>query len=125
LRFSIPPYAFLLTRDEWVAWNAPGESWASVSRGFSPSAEEIRKVLVGLRRDLRWSRSTLAAILGVPRDSLRRWETGARNPSGAARRLIWLIHLLASQPEKMRDGFDFIFWGKTDELRESTLVPFA
>ncbi|HEY2329251.1 MAG TPA: helix-turn-helix domain-containing protein [Verrucomicrobiae bacterium] len=51
----------------------------------------IRSNFIRLRQKLRWSRAGMAAFLGVDRSVLRRWETGERNPSGAARRLIWLL----------------------------------
>lgn len=75
-------------------------------------------MLLQLRSKLRWPRSMLAAFLGVSRDVVRRWETGQRKPSGAARRLIWLLNLLAHEPKKLKSGLDLIFWGKTEECLE-------
>lgn len=110
LRYSFPPY-YVATMERGLPMAAlPGALYESLERGFAPSAPEVRKVLLQLRGDLRWPRSMLAAFLGVSRDVVRRWETGERNPSGAARRLIWLLHLLVICPEKLRSGLDLIFW---------------
>ena len=61
---------------------------------------------------------TLAAYFGVSRDTLRRWETGEREPSGAARRLIWLLNTLLANPERLNDGLDMLMWGKKREAQE-------
>jgi len=100
-------------------FNVPGECWKDLGRGLAPTAGEVRLMLLGLRRELRWPRSTLAAFMGVSRDVVRRWETGERNPSGAARRLIWLLNLLVRNPEKLKSGMDLIFCGKGAEIRKS------
>ena len=53
----------------------------------------------------------MAAFLGVGRSVLRRWETGERKPSDAAQRLVWLLNLLAHDPDSLKDGFDLIVGG--------------
>lgn len=58
----------------------------------------------------------LAAFMGVNGEVVRRWETGERKPSGAARRLIWLLNMLAREPDQLKTAFDLIVWGKGDEL---------
>jgi len=77
-------------------------------------------MLVRLRSRLTWSRSMRAAFLGGSRDVVRRWETGERNPSGAARRLIWLLHLLVTDRNKLQNAMDLIFWGRGEEARAYT-----
>jgi len=49
-----------------------------------------------MRRKYRISRTILGLILSLPPDTLRRWETGDRRPSCAARKLIWLVDCLLS-----------------------------
>lgn len=116
-RCPYKPFHLLRYEDEPVL-NVSGEIWRIVSDGFAPTASESRDSLLRLRGELHWSRSALAAFMGVPKDTLRRWETGQRNPCGAARRLIWLLSVLACQPEKLKTGLDVIFWGQTGENLE-------
>src|SRR5258706_10603253 len=48
--------------------------------------------LVRLREEnLGMSRGAFAMVLNVPEVTLRKWESGQRNPSGAAARLIEII----------------------------------
>jgi len=68
-----------------------GETYEMLERGLAPTAGEVRLTLIRLRQKLHWSRPAMAAFLGVHRGVLRSWEVGARSPSGAARRLIWLL----------------------------------
>lgn len=117
LRCSFPPYFVGVMLDGVPVVSLPGELYEMVERGFAPTAEETRRKLVRLRQELCWSRAALAAFLGVSRAVLRRWETGERRPSGAARRLIWMLDLLAREPEKLKSAMDLIVWGKRDELK--------
>ena len=118
LRYSFPPYYVGLMDGIVPIVGYPGDCYERLARGFAPSPEEVRLMLLQLRSNLHWPRSTLAAFLGVSRDVVRRWETGERRPSGAARRLIWLLDLLAREPKKFKSGLDLILWGKSDECRE-------
>ena len=69
-----------------------------------------RETLLKLRRKHSLSRGHLAALLGVSLGTLRRWEEGTRNPSGAARRLIWLVNgMLTGSPP--RNLWETITWG--------------
>src|ERR1035438_5821961 len=95
-----------------------GERYEMLERGFAPSAEEALRMLIKLRGKLRWSRPAMAAFLGVSKRVLRRWETGQRHPSGAARRLIWLMDLLVHDPDKLKNAMDLIFWGEGEECLE-------
>lgn len=117
LRCSFPPYyvAAMGADGEPVA-ALPGDTFAMLERGLAPTAGEIRVTLIRLRQTLRWSRAGMAAFLGVDRSVLRRWESGERRPSGAARRLVWLLHLLAHEPESLKDAFNLIVWGRDEEL---------
>lgn len=118
LRYSFPPYYVGVVDGKLPVFNVPGECWKDLERGLAPTVGEVRQMLLRLRSELRWPRSALAAFLGVSRDVVRRWETGARNPSGSARRLIWLLNLLVRYPEQLKNGLDLIVWGKGGELAE-------
>jgi DNA-binding transcriptional regulator YiaG len=119
LRCSFPPYyVAAMTPDGWPVAALPGDSYEILERGLAPSAEESRQTLLHLRQQLRWSRAGMAAFLGVPRGTLRRWETGERRPSGAARRLIWLLNLLVDEPDKLKSAFDLVVWGRSEEMRD-------
>lgn len=115
LRYSFPPYYVGLVDGNLPIAGFPGDFYELLERGFAPSAEEVQQMLLQLRNKLRWPRSMLAAFMGVSRDVVRRWETGERKPSGAARRLIWLLNLLAHEPKKFKSGLDLILWGKSEE----------
>lgn len=104
--------------DNLPVFNVSGECWGIISRGFAPSADESCEMLVALRTNLKWSRAMLAAFMGVSRETVRRWETKERKPSGAAKRLIWLMETLTSHPERLKSGLDLPFWGQSDELLE-------
>jgi DNA-binding transcriptional regulator YiaG len=117
-RLSVPPYYVMILEKNLTVWNYPGRLWESLKNDLAPTVSEVREMLIRQRRELRWSRSTQAGFLGVSRHVIRRWETGERNPSGAARRLIWLVNKLMADPKSLRHAFDFIYWGKTDELME-------
>jgi DNA-binding transcriptional regulator YiaG len=114
LRCSFPPYYVGLVLPNGVPVAAmPGSTYKRLERGFAPAAGEVQMLLIQLRQELRWSRAMLAAFMGVSRDVVRRWETGERRPSGAARRLIWLLNLLAKEPDQLKNAADLIFWGKS------------
>jgi DNA-binding transcriptional regulator YiaG len=78
-----------------------GELSLGYARVYAPSASEIREMLFRLRRKQGWSQAILAAVLGVPKNTLRRWEDGSRSPCGSARKLIWLIHTLFFHPAQL------------------------
>lgn len=111
LRFSVPPYFVPVVSGHDATVGIPGESWYWRDLLAAPSRAEIRETLIRLRRQFRWPRSTLAAVLGVSTHTLRRWEGGQRNPTGAARRLVWLVNALLRHPEELVNARDLILWG--------------
>ncbi|MFZ0827529.1 MAG: helix-turn-helix domain-containing protein [Verrucomicrobiia bacterium] len=116
LRCSYPPYVVAQVSPEgWPVAALPGNTYELLERGFAPTAEQAKITLCRLRQKLRWSRSCMAAFMGVSQSVLRRWETGQRNPSGAARRLIWLLDILANQPDALKSALDLVVWGKGAE----------
>ena len=114
LRCSFPPYCVAAVSPDGLPVAAlPGDTYEMLERGFAPGPATTKLTLIRLRKHLRWSRPVMAAFLGVSRDVLRRWETGERNPSGAARRLIWLMDLLTREPDKLKTSFDLMVWGRS------------
>jgi DNA-binding XRE family transcriptional regulator len=117
LCYAVPPY-FLGTLDnELPVWCIPGEMYASLASDYAPTANDCKNILVSMRSQLHWSRPMLSAFLGVSRETLRKWETGERNPNSAARRLIWLTNMLVCDRSKLESGLDLIFWGRGAEIR--------
>lgn len=116
IRYSFPPYYVGTVEAGLPIMSLPGDLYESLERGFAPSAPEASAALIALREKLRWSRPMLAAFLGVSRDVVRRWETGERSPSGAARRLIWLLGVLATDRNKLQDAMDLVVWGRSDRF---------
>jgi len=89
-----------------------GAALLAVSRLFAPSAADSRKALLNIRRKCRWSRAALAAVLGIPINTVRRWETGERRPNASAQRLIWLTEALTLHRERLSTPASFLSWGK-------------
>ena len=119
----------LLTDGTRLYVNLCGESLYGMSKLLGPRIEEIRKMLIQLRHDNRWSEAYMAAVLGVPKITLRKWESGERRPSGAARKLIWLLHGLLMDGDSIHNDRDIATWGqgKAGEIirigGQSILVP--
>lgn len=119
LRCSFPPYYVAAeTPAGWPVAALSGALYEMLERGLAPSAGECQMKLINLRQKLRWSRSMMAPYYGVSKDVLRRWEDGSRKPSGAARRLIWLLDLLAREPDALKTAMDVIVWGRGKELQK-------
>ena len=77
----------------------------------APKTEEIRQMLIQLRTHFKWSQAYAAAVFGVPKATVRAWERAERNPSGAARKLIWLIHTWFFKTVPLRNSRDISSWG--------------
>lgn len=80
-----------------------GEYMQASNQLFQPGAEELRRMLEEIRKELGLSISMLGAVLGAPRVTLRKWFSGERNPTGASRRLIWLVHARLFHPETLEE----------------------
>ena len=89
-----------------------GESLLPFSTLLAPSKNQTRQTLIHLRSNLGLSRGQMAAVLGVRKDHLRRWEKGTRHPSASAQKLVWLLNTLHTQPDKLRDAFSIATWGR-------------
>ena len=89
-----------------------GEALLPFSTLLAPSKEATRATLIRLRQELGLSRGHMAAILGVRKDHLRRWEKGTRHPSCSAQKLVWMLDTLHTQPDKLSDAFSIATWGR-------------
>jgi hypothetical protein len=58
----------------------------------APSPEDVRRMLAEIRQRCPLPRAAIAAHLGIPAGTLRRWEDGTRVPTLASRRLIEIHH---------------------------------
>ncbi len=101
----------MVTPDGEVAAVLAGELTLRLANLFAPSSQESRRMILDLREKLGWSRAHAAALFGVGRHTLRRWETGERRPCKAARRLIWLLHQFAFSATQLSSVADVATWG--------------
>jgi len=60
------------------------------------SVEDIKET----RKKLGMSQGVFALVIGVSKKTVESWEAGRYNPDGAARRLITIMQLDPSFPEK-------------------------
>jgi transcriptional regulator with XRE-family HTH domain len=81
---------------------------------FVPTPEESRSSLLRIRKSFRLSRAQLAVALGAPLDTVRRWETGERTPSSAARRLIQLVEEILFSTDASTPDFGALMVGRID-----------
>jgi len=89
-----------------------GEALLPFSYLLAPTKESTRQTLIQLRCDLGLSRGHMAAVLGVRKDHLRRWEKGTRHPSASAQKLVWVLDTLHTQSDKLRDALSIATWGR-------------
>ena len=89
-----------------------GESLLPFSSLLAPSKDQTRHTLIQLRSTLGLSRGQMAAVLGVRKDHLRRWEKGTRHPCASAQKLVWMLDMLHNRPNKLKDAFSIATWGK-------------
>ena len=124
LRHTFKRHDMLVSSDDFHP-NLSGRAINEMARLFAPDREMVRGMLVKLRNQLRWSEDFAAAAIGVPTVTLRKWESGERNPSGAARKLIWFLHdTLINSPRKVGNVWDLAMWGVTERWQPPG-EPFA
>jgi DNA-binding transcriptional regulator YiaG len=99
-------------RDKTAECYFSGEATLPLAEICAPSKESTREMLIQLRQSLGLSRGHMAALLGIRKDHLRRWEKGSRKPSRPAQKLIWLIHSMAHESHPIQDAFTLITWGR-------------
>jgi DNA-binding transcriptional regulator YiaG len=100
----------VLTPDGRLAVRLPGELSNTLVVAFQPSAAETHEMLRRLRVATGLPVATLAALLGVPKVTVRSWLDGKRAPSGAAKRLIWLLTVEAIDPGKLVEDGSWLEW---------------
>ena len=60
----------------------------------------------------------LPNLLGVPFRTVEHWQNGFRNPSDAARRMVWLVWCLVLHPSRLQTVFDLATWGRFRRERQ-------
>ena len=65
LRFSRPPWLIVFNFDDETLPNYSPPMWSMLSKHFRPNDSLTRERLVQLRRQFRWSRSMMGAILAA------------------------------------------------------------
>ena len=59
----------------------------------------------------------------VAPETIRRWENRTRVPSGPAKRLIWVLVHLCSDPEKVFNGMHWMAWTRRKDITRELLAP--
>lgn len=90
---------------------ASSSNAAKQMKALAPSAARCRGMLAELHRHLQLPAESFAAVLGAPKATLRKWLSGERQPSGAAKRLIWLLHSARFDPSILRKLDGWLMWG--------------
>jgi transcriptional regulator with XRE-family HTH domain len=90
-----------------------GATMISVGKVFEPGPEEIKQMLLDLRKEHRWSQGFAASVLGVSVSALSKWEVGLRVPNGAAAKLIFLLYHIFMKTGKVKNAWDLTVWGKS------------
>ncbi|MHC1762684.1 MAG: helix-turn-helix domain-containing protein [Verrucomicrobiia bacterium] len=76
---------------------SPGQPFYELVYRCQPTAEEVREILLGLRRDLALSRAHIAAACGASMATIKAWESGRRNPSPLGRKFLWMLDRILRQ----------------------------
>lgn len=124
-RFARPPWLIVFNFDNETLPNYSPPMWSMLSKHFQPNDSLTRERLVQVRRQFRWSRTMMGAVLAAAEGSIAKWEAGTRSFSGPTRRLINLIYFILLEPEKARHGLDLIFWHRSDECIDFYQSVFA
>lgn len=88
-----------------------GEGALDVAELFAPKPAEVRRMLLALRKRLRWSQPFAAMVLGVTPSAIAKWESCDRQANGAAAKLIFLLYSELIEPGKIRNVWDLALWG--------------
>jgi len=92
------PHGKLVLTAAGVTDAMPGDGLALIASAVLPDAGQTRQTLLRLRREHRFSRGKLAALLAVSPHTLRRWEEGKRRPCATARRVVQLVERFYFRP---------------------------
>ena len=90
-----------------------------LATAFRPTDQATTTMLQELKRHLGVPVATLGAMLGVPRITARSWLTGKRRPSGAAKKLIWFLHMSAFNRAELAQPGTWLLWGKPQSNAET------
>lgn len=77
-----------------------GDTARSVRVTIAPPPEISADDVKELRKSLNMTQSTFAAVLGVSNKTVEAWEKGTNTPAGTARRMISMLKVDHSIPEK-------------------------
>ena len=76
---------------EAVAYEKGEQTARSASVTIAPPPEVSADEVKELRQSLHMTQRTFAALMGVSNKTVEAWETGENTPSGAERRLLYLL----------------------------------
>jgi transcriptional regulator with XRE-family HTH domain len=90
-----------------------GVTMEGLCRCFRPEPKALRQMLLDLRGVHRWSQGFAASVLGVSVSTIVKWESGVRNPTGSAAKLIFLLYSQhVERKDRVRNCWDLATWGK-------------
>ena len=104
-----------------------GNGYFQFAKLIAPKPAEVRRMLFALRKKFRWPQTFAAQVFGVTPGAITKWETGQRDPNGAAVKLIFLLYSqLVDGTDMVRNVWDLAYWGKVP-CRESIkeLIAFS
>lgn len=91
----------------------PSGEYSQLSRALlRPTPTETREMLFTLRKRLGTTTAGLGAVLGVPLATVRKWLSGERNPSGAGRRVIWILYTATVSPKTLAEPGAWLGWSR-------------
>lgn len=85
-------------------------------RPLAPSPDDVRQMLTDLARVV-GSMTAVAHLLGTTYPHIYRWRTGARNPSFASSRAVWLLWWVLVKRRPITRA-DLLTWGRASEAKE-------
>ena len=86
-------------------------------RPFEPSSTDVQRMIGDLARVV-GSQTQVAEFLGTTYRVTAAWCSMERNPSGAARRAIWLLWVILCRPRRRITVGDLLTWGRVSASRE-------
>ena len=93
-------------------WALSGHAAVQNTLFFRPTPAETRRMLLEIRRKLGIGTWHLAALFGASHNTMRHWLIGERNPSAVARRCIWLMHTLLTNPDALSEDSAWLTWAR-------------
>lgn len=103
-----------------------GDGALMLANTLRPEPAELRRMLRCLRKRLGLAQSFTAALLGVTRSAVSKWENGERTPTGAAAKMVFLLYSRLLDPAgKVQNVWDIAFWGRIpcrDSVQEAALL---